>query len=140
MKSTESTPIQDREVWANLPVEDVEQTREFYRELGFKPNEGRNGEHLASFLVVDSDFIVHFFQRDMFEQASGGNAADLTKRNEIMFTISADSKSEVDEWARKAKKAGGSLFNKPAEIQNGWYGCGFADPDGHKWNVFYNRT
>ncbi|MEX2641171.1 MAG: hypothetical protein WD266_10815 [Balneolales bacterium] len=29
-------------------------------------------------------------------------------------------------------------MGEPAVIQNNWYGCGFADPDGHKWNVFYN--
>lgn len=140
MNSSTSTLIQNRQVWANLPVEDVDQTRQFYREIGFKINEGRNSEQLASFLVGDGDFVVHFFHRDMFEQASGGNAADLAMGNEIMFTIAANSREEVNEWAKMVEKAGGSLFSKPAEIQNGWYGCGFADPDGHKWNVFYNGS
>ena len=47
-------------------------------------------------------------------------------------------RKELETWANEAKAAGGSLFSKPAKMLNGWYGCGFADPDGHKWNVFYN--
>jgi predicted lactoylglutathione lyase len=35
----------------------------------------------------------------------------------------------------KAVRVGGSVFSKPIE-QGGWmYGCGFSDPDGHRWNV-----
>ncbi len=37
-------------------------------------------------------------------------------------------------------RLGGFLFSKPQKIQGNtnWYGCGFADPDDHKWNVFYS--
>ncbi len=38
--------------------------------------------------------------------------------------------------ARKAIEAGGG-FGQPAEIQGWMYGCGFADPDGHRWNVLF---
>ena len=70
----------------------------------------------------------------------GGEIANLENGNEVMFTLSADSREEVDEWAKEVKKAGGTVFSKPQKIQGNkdWYGCGFADPDGHKWNVFYN--
>lgn len=57
-----------------------------------------------------------------------------------MFTLSADSKDEVNEWAKAVKDAGGTIFSEPAEIQKGWYGCGFADLDAHKWNVFYDEN
>jgi predicted lactoylglutathione lyase len=131
-----------KKVWANLSVKDVERTHEFYKALGFKSNgEFPNEYELASFLVGEHDFVVHFFSRDsvQFKASIGGEIADLSQGNEVMFTLSADSKKEVDQWAEKVKKIGGSIFSKPQEIfQKGWYGCGFADPDGHKWNVFYN--
>ncbi|MEX0723572.1 MAG: VOC family protein [Gracilimonas sp.] len=139
MNPTTSTFIQNRQVWANLPVKDVEKIREFYTSLGFKINGGRESKQLASFLVGKDDFVIHFFQKEMFEQSSGGEAADLDKGNEIMFTIGANSREEVVTWAEQVLKAGGTIFSEPAEIgSNGWYGCGFADPEGHKWNIFYN--
>ena len=115
--------MKTKKVWANLSVEDVEKTYEFYKALGFRAN---------------GDFVVHFFSHESFKPALGGEIADLKQGNEVMFTLSADSKEEVDEWAKAVKKAGGDLFSKPQDIQENWYGCGFADPDGHKWNIFYN--
>lgn len=134
------TFIRNRQVWANLPVKDVERAREFYSSLGFKVNGDRESEQLASFLVGEDDFVVHFFRKEMFEQSSAGNAANLEHGNEVMITIGANSRKEVDTWAKQVTEAGGTLFSKPTEIGtgNGWYGCGFSDLDGHKWNVFYN--
>ncbi len=137
MSKTESF-IQNRQVWANLPVADVERTRKFYERLGFKLNGAHKNGHLISFFAGRDDLIMHFFRKDMFEEASVGNAADLSRGNEIMYTIGANSREEVDTWADQVLNAGGSVFSQPAEMQNNWYGCGFADPDGHKWNVFYN--
>jgi uncharacterized protein len=130
--------IQNRQVWANLPVTDVERTRKFYDSLGFKLNGDPKNGQLVSFFAGRDDFIIHFFRVDMFKEASNGDAADLSKGSEIMYTIGANSRQEVDTWAEQARQASGSLFTEPAEMQNNWYGCGFADPDGHKWNVFYN--
>ena len=130
--------IRNRMVWANLPVADVGRTRKFYESLGFKLNGAHKNGHLVSFFAGRDDFIMHFFREDMFEEASEGNAADLSRGSEIMYTIGANSRREVDTWAEQVIDAGGSMFAEPAEMQNGWYGCGFADPDGHKWNVFYN--
>lgn len=134
------TFIQNRQVWANLPVKDVERARKFYSSLGFKVNGGRESDQLASFLVGEDGFVVHFFREEIFEQSSDGKVPNLEQSNEVMFTIGANSRKEVDTCAEQVTEAGGTLLSTPAEIGtgNGWYGCGFADPDGHKWKVFYN--
>ena len=128
-----------KQIWANLAVEDVEKTREFYLKIGFR----RNGPNhttveLTSFLVGEDDFVIHFFKKERLKWSLEGEVADLSKGNEIMFTLSAESKEEVDEWAKEVKKAGGSVFSEPQAIMEKWYGCGFADLDGHKFNVFYS--
>ena len=134
--------MKTKKIWANLAVKDVEQTRKFYNELGFKSNEGKHqSAELTSFLVGEDDFVIHFFAEDsvQFQTSINGEIADLTQGNEVMFTLSADSRQEVDEWAKAVKDAGGTLFSEPQTIMNNkWYGCGFADLDGHKFNVFYN--
>ena len=133
--------MKTKKIWANLAVKEVERTHAFYKELGFTPNGEFPKEYeLASFLVGEDDFVVHFFSEESLKTSMGGKIADLTQGNEVMFTLSADSREEVDQWAEEVANAGGTVFSEPQQIQgnNDWYGCGFADPDGHKWNVFYN--
>lgn len=125
-------------IWANLGVADVDKTRKFYETLGIKPNQGHDKQkELTSFLFGDDDFVVHFFQKDILKENIGGEMADLSKGNEIIFTLWADSREEADKWAGEVRKAGGILFSEPAEFGKGYYGFGFSDPDGHKWNVFH---
>jgi predicted lactoylglutathione lyase len=125
-------------IWANLVVKDVENTRNFYTKLGFKSNEGRNkSKDLTSFLIGDDDFVVHFFAHAPFKDATKGEVADLTRGNELIFTLWADSREEADDWAIEVRNAGGAIFSEPAEFGEGYYGFGFSDPDGHKWNVFH---
>lgn len=141
MNRTKSCGARAKSIWANLAVKNVERTRRFYTELGFKPNpQTQNNTELASFLIGENDFAVHFFscESEQFKTSFGSKIADLKQGNEVMFTLSASSREEVDSWALAVRDAGGTVFSQPAQIIRApWYGCGFADPDGHKWNVFY---
>ncbi|WP_186673870.1 VOC family protein [Sporosarcina sp. BP05] len=50
----------------------------------------------------------------------------------MLISMGADPRDEVNEFALKAERAGGTVFSKPGE-KDGWmYGCGFANPDGHR--------
>src|SRR5690625_2220191 len=132
--------MKTKKVWANLPAKDVEQIRSFYKEIGFRVNgDGGEREKLASFLVGEDDFVVHFFAEERFKESSNGETADLARGNEVMFTLSADSREEVDEWAEQVEKAGGTVVSEAQTLFDNeqLYGCAFADPEGHKWNVFY---
>ncbi len=131
--------MKTKQIWANLSVEDIERTHKFYKKLGFEPNGEFSKENdPVSFLVGEDDFVIHFFKKESLKPAMGGEIADLKNGNEVMFTLSADSREEVEQWAEEVKKAGGTVFSEPQGIINDkWYGCGFADLDGHKWNVFY---
>ena len=123
-------------IWANVAVSDLARTTKFYTELGFTPN-GSPTKEITSFLFGDNKFVMHFFIKDTLRTGLKGELADLTQGNEIIFTLSADSKKEVDEWAKEVQKAGGNLVSQPEEFGKGYYGFVFADPDGHRFNVFY---
>ncbi len=66
-----------------------------------------------------------------------GKIADLKngKRN-FVYTFRRKQR-QVDNWAKEVEKAGGKIISKPEEFGKGYYGFVFADPDGHKFNVFY---
>jgi len=135
-----------KKIWANLAVNDVEKTWDFYLKLGFKPNCPPSTKELASFVVGDDDFVIHFFEKDRLKLSIEGEIADLKKGNEIMFTLSAENKTEVDKWVEDVRKLGGTILFDPKKDKktlydkNGFYVCVFADPDGHKFNVFYNSN
>ena len=123
-------------IWANLAVSDIPRTTKFYTGLGFKPN-GSPTKEITSFLVGDQKFVMHFFIKETLQSAIKGELADLTQGNEIIFTLSADSKEEVNQWAKNVDNAGGTLISKPEEFGEGYYGFVFSDPDGHRFNVFH---
>jgi predicted lactoylglutathione lyase len=124
--------------WLNLPSKDLAKAKEFFVKLGFKMNERRSAPHMVSMFVGKKNIVVNLFAENMFQGFIGGQKiTDAGQSNEVLFSVGAGSSAEVDEVARKAVEAGGTLYGKPG-WKDGWmYGCGFADLDGHRWNVLY---
>lgn len=46
-------------IWANLVSNDLQQTIQFYTDLGFKQN-GQNTEEIVSFSIAENNFIINF--------------------------------------------------------------------------------
>lgn len=122
-----------KKIWANFSVKDAKRTRQFYTQLGFTPNKPNNDPKLASFRLGDDDFVIHFFEQGsrIDEYLTSGSK----NTSEIIFTLSAETEEEVNEFADKVKNAGGNIFQKVRRDENNYYGFAFADPDGHKFNV-----
>ena len=125
--------MKPKKIWANFHVKDVERTRQFYTQLGFIPNVINSGIPIASFLFGDEDFVIHFFEEgsqiDQYLSSEAGTSS------EIIFTLSAETEAEVKEWAEKVKSAGGHIFQNVGRDGTNHFGFGFADPDGHRFNV-----
>jgi len=76
------------------------------------------------------------FPEATFKKFTGRDIADTTQGTEVLFTIGAESKEEVDDMIVRIEQAGGTVYNKPDD--RSWlYGAGFADLDGHRWNLLY---
>lgn len=127
--------MKTKKVWANFSVQDLERTTKFYKGLGFKQNGA--SDQLTSFFFGEESFIIHFFLKDVLEVGMKGQIIDTKAGNEIIFTLSADSREEVNNWEKEVRQAGGAIVSKPEEYGAGYYGFVFADPDGHKFNVFH---
>lgn len=122
-------------IWANLVSNDLQKTIQFYSDLGFKKN-GKATDELVSFAFAESNFIINYFTTQRFETALKGKLANAKNENEIIFSLSANSREEVDLWYEKIKQIGGNIFFEPENFEVG-YTFGFADPDGHKFNFLY---
>jgi predicted lactoylglutathione lyase len=126
------------EFWLNLPSKNLPKAKEFFVKLGFKMNEAHQMAHMVSMFVGNKSTVVNLFTEELFRGFIGGHQmTNATESNEILFSLGASSEKEVDEMARRAVDAGGTLYAKPGS-KDGWmYGCGFCDLDGHRWNVLY---
>ncbi|OBZ13179.1 MULTISPECIES: VOC family protein [Bacillales] len=127
-----------REFWLNLPVKDLKQSKEFFSQLGFTFHPRHiNSDDMAGLVIGEAKVLVMLFPEATFKKFTGQEIADTRQGTEVLLSIDAQSREEVDEWIEKAVKAGGTAFSKPQD-QGGWmYGAGFADLDGHRWNVLY---
>jgi predicted lactoylglutathione lyase len=122
-----------KKIWGNFSVKDAKRTNQFYTQLGFTPNKPNNDPKLASFLFGDDDFVIHFFEQG--SQIDEYLISGPKTTSEIIFTLSAETEAEVKEWAEKVRNAGGNIFHEVGRDETNHYGFGFADPDGHKFNV-----
>lgn len=77
----------------------------------------------TSFLFGEDGFVIHFFKEKGSQFDMHGKVADLKNGNEIMFSLSAASKDEVDE-CQTIEAAGGTIFREAGEDENGYYWCG----------------
>lgn len=122
-------------IWANLASNDLEKTTRFYTDLGFKANGKYQENEGTSFFFGQNKFVINFFTKQRLAKDVNGNITTPTD-NEVIFSVSASSKEEVNEWAEKVTSAGGTIFAEPQNYEEG-YTFGFADPDDHKFNVLY---
>src|ERR1700712_1048147 len=127
-----------KEFWINLPVKDINASKNFFTQLGFSFNtQHGNTDHSASMLIGQKKVVVMLFDEPTFKSFTNNELADTSTSTEVLLSIDAATKEGVDEMAAKAVAAGGKSNHKPFEM-NGWmYGCVFSDLDGHRWNVLY---
>jgi uncharacterized protein len=84
--------------------------------------------------------VVMLFDEPTFKGFTNNEVANTNQTTEVLLSIDAGNKEEVDEMAQKAINAGGTSGHKPSEMQGWMYGCVFADINGHRWNVLYMDT
>jgi predicted lactoylglutathione lyase len=126
-----------KEIWINLPVKNIDRSKAFFTALGFSLNPQFSGTDAACVQIGQKGVIMMLFNEVTFEGFTRNKIADTIKGTEVLFSIDAESREEVDEMLSKAIKAGGSVVAESGE-KDGWmYGCAFADLDGHRWNVLY---
>jgi predicted lactoylglutathione lyase len=124
-----------RSLYVNLPVADLARTKTFFAALGLGFNERFTNEQAAC-LVVNEHVSCMLLQRPFFQGFTKLPVADATAATEVLLALQVDSRAEVDELVAKARAAGGTVPNDKQDmgfmVQHG-----FADPDGHQWEVFY---
>ena len=127
-----------KELWINLPVKDLKKSKEFFTALEFSfTSKYGDTDYSACLIVGTKNIAVMLFEENMFKGFTQNNLTDTKQSTEVLFSIDAESKAEVDTMAMKVEAAGGIVFSKPADNQGWMYGCAFSDLDGHRWNILH---
>jgi len=88
---------------------------------------------LASSLFGGDKFVIHFFEQGSIIDEF--LAPGPVNKSKIIFTLSAETEEEVNEFADQVKNAGDTIVKQGERDEANYYGFTFTDPDGHKFNV-----
>ncbi|MDR6462826.1 VOC family protein [Chryseobacterium sediminis] len=123
------------DIYVNLPVKDVQKTREFWTELGFSINEQFSNDK-AICVVMKENHIYTMFLKEEFFQTFTNRPFAKGDTTQVLLAIGANSREEVDQMVETAIGNGGSKYAEPVDY--GWmYQSSFADINGHQWEVMH---
>lgn len=122
-------------LFVNLPVADLPRSRHFYTSLGFTLNERFSNEQAACISISDHLFVM-LLVKPFFQGFTHLPLADPSKATAVLNALECDSRDEVNGFVQRALAAGGTTPNPPQD-HGFMFQHGFADPDGHQWEVFF---
>ncbi len=124
-----------RKIFVNLPVKNLDKSKEFFKKLSFSFNPQFSDE-TAACLVISPDIYAMLLNHKKFKGFTKREIPDPQKASEVILTISVDSKDQVDQLLEKVLLTGGREPSEP-DVYDFMYGRSFEDPDGHLWEVFW---
>lgn len=118
-----------------LGVADLQRSLKFYRDLGLKTHNYKEGEGVV-FFEMEGTWLALYPKDKLAEDATvtpeGSGFTGITLAHNV------GSKKEVDEVFALAISVGAKVVKKPQDVFWGGYSGYFADPDGYLWEVAFN--
>jgi uncharacterized protein len=135
IRNAGTKPTRPRKLFVNIPVRDLQRSIDFFEALDFTFNK-QFTDATATCMLVGEDAYFMLLTPDKFKNFSRRPVGDARKETNALFTISVNSRDEVDAIVKKALAAGGSRAAEPQD-HGFMYGWSFYDLDGHHWEVFW---
>jgi len=122
-------------IFVNLPVNNLDRSKEFFTKLGFTINQQFTDENASCIVISDAIFLM-LLVKPFFGTFTNKEIADAAATTEAIIALSADSRAEVDALVDNAIAAGAGPSKEPMD-QGYMYSRSFADPDGHLFEVMW---
>jgi hypothetical protein len=131
-----------------LAVADLERALAFYRDgLGLESpgvvaaefsGDSTTASGAIAMFQLDGGLILALYPRT--ELAKDANiAAAAAQSGEFSIGHLVENEAEVDRLLARAEAAGATLTDRPHDRPWGIYSGYFRDPDGHLWEIIWNR-
>lgn len=123
------------EIFVNLPVKNIQKTKEFWSKLGFSINEQISDERAVCVVLNDTSSVM-FLTEEFFETFSE-RPVPKGDTTQVLIAIGLHSREEVDQIVNTALENGATQHEDPQD--HGWmYQNSFWDINGHGWNVIFS--
>lgn len=123
-------------IFINLPICDVNKTRDFWTKLGFHFNEQFSDETALCLILNDGLIYAMLISQEMFSTYTNRPIADGST-TQVLNALQVESRETVDNIVNLALTNGATRFKKSTD--HGWmYYDSFADIDGHQWEIMYS--
>jgi len=127
--------FQSANIFVNLPIKDLNKSVDFFTKLGFEFNPQFTDEK-ATCMIIGPNIFAMLLVEQYFQTFIDKEISDPSKTAEVILTLSAESREQVDEIVNKALEAGGKPAKDP--IDHGFmYNWSFQDIDNHLWELVY---
>lgn len=124
-----------RQIFVNLPVENLARSQRFFEALGLSFNPQFTNDKGACLQIAENIYAM-LLVKPFFQGFTRKPVADATQSTEVLIALSCDSRAEVEALVAKAVAAGAAT--PIAAVDHGFmFQHGFADLDGHQWEVFW---
>ncbi|MCM5663642.1 VOC family protein [Galbibacter mesophilus] len=125
-----------KQLYVNLPIENLKRSKEFFTALGFTFNEQFSDE-TSTAMIVDEGIVFMLLEKERFQSfVPHKKVAELEKSCAAINAIQLESKEEVDKIMQKAISAGGNEYRE-AQDHGFMFGRAFEDLDGNLWEFFW---
>jgi uncharacterized protein len=124
-----------RQIFVNLPIKDMARSQAFFKALGLTFNPRFTNEQGAC-LEIGENFYAMLLVEPFFQGFTRKPIADARTTTEVILALSVDSRAEVEAVMVKAVAAGATRIPE-AKDYGFMFQDGFADLDGHQWEVFW---
>ncbi|MCK1823624.1 VOC family protein [Streptomyces sp. XM83C] len=122
-------------IFVNLPVSDLNASKEFFTGLGYSIDPRFSDENAASVVISDT-IVAMLLTKEFYSTFTDKEISDAKRTSEVMIALSAETREKVDELVDRALSLGGSLTGKTQDL-GFMYGRAFDDLDGHTWEVVW---
>ena len=122
-------------IFVNLPVKDLDKSKEFFAKLGFTFNAQFTNKDAAC-MVISEDNYAMLLVESFFKTFTKKEIVNAKKSTEVLIALSSESKKNVDKMLSNALAAGAKEANETQD-HGFMYGRSFEDLDGHIWEIFW---
>ena len=124
-----------KQIFINLPVNNVEVSLKFYTAIGFTVNPLFTFENQKCVTWSDQIFVM-LQTHEMFKSGNKKNLVDPKDNTIATFTLPVESIEKLNEMVENGLKSGGKELINPMneefmKVRN------IEDPDGHQWGIIF---
>lgn len=122
------------QIYVNLPIKNIEQTKVFWTNVGFPVNDQISDENAVCIIMGDNMYVM--FLTEEYFQTFSERPVPKGDTTQVLVAIGLDSRKEVDQVVNAAVENGATQHEEPQD--HGWmYQNSFWDINGHGWNIVF---